>query len=306
MNKIIKKIKKLGFKLGIKKLVGYEALFSCAFCRREAGAELYTGADSTGKEFVFLPHSRDYWYADPLVLEREGKERVFLERVDRHTGKGCIAWADITEGRWTEPAAVIEEPFHMSFPLCFEWRGELYMLPETEMSESIHLYRCVQFPDQWEKAGEYLQGQRLVDSVILEKDESRIKVLASEYQEEDDFYTRFHCYEIRWEKGEIAVRDLGRLREGYTLDSRAAGPVIFDKTQILPLQRSTKGIYGYSVEFHELSGALPGRLIRELLPEDIAIKGKKLMGVHTYSCSTHYEVIDVQYLVFNKNKWRKR
>lgn len=306
MKQIIKKIKKLGFRLGIKKLIGYEAIFSCAFCRREEGAELYTDRSRKNREFMFLPHSEDYWYADPLIYEKDRKEVVFMERVNRKTGLGCIACSDISSGHWSNPVPVIEEPFHMSFPMCFSLGEELYMIPETEMSERINLYHCVQFPYKWEKVGEYLQGMRLVDSIILSKNDEKITFLASEYKPEDDFYTRFHCYEMQNDGGKITFRDLGRVNEHYSLNFRTAGPMIEGETQLLPLQRSTSGIYGFSVQFNRFEGKLPGVLQKELLPKNVTVKGKKLIGVHTYSMSTHYEVIDVQYLVFNKNKWRKR
>ena len=306
MKQIIKKIKKLGLRLGIKKLIGYEAIFSCAFCKREEGAELYTDRRRDDKEFVLLPHSEDYWYADPLIYEKDGNEVVFMERVDRRTGLGCIACADISSGEWTTPVAIIEEPFHMSFPMCFSWGEEFYMIPETEMSECINLYRCTQFPYNWEKVGEYLHGLRLVDSIILSKSDDKIIFLASEYKPEDDFYTRFHCYEIQKDGQTIVFRDLGRISENYSLNSRTAGPMIEGEMRLFPLQRSTSGIYGFSVQFNRYDGKVPGVLQTELLPQNVSIKGKKLIGVHTYSISTHYEVIDVQYLVFNKNKWRKR
>lgn len=306
MKQIIKKIKKLGFRLGIKKMIGYEAIFSCAFCKREEGAELYTNRSSRDREFVFLPHTEEYWYADPLIYEKNGKEVVFLERVNRKTGLGCIACADISNGEWALPVPVIEEPFHMSFPMCFSWENELYMIPETEMSEHINLYHCTQFPYKWEKVGEYLSGLRLVDSIILSKNDKKITFLASEYKPEDDFYTRFHCYEMYKCGEEISIRDLGRISEDYSLNFRAAGPMIEDGTRLLPLQRSTSGIYGFSVQFNRYDEKLPGVLQKELLPGDVVIEGKKLIGVHTYSMSSHYEVIDIQYLVFNKNKWRKK
>ena len=314
MKQIIKKIKKLGFRLGIKKLIGYEAIFSCAFCKREKGAELYTGADSREKEFMVLPHSEKYWYADPLLYEKDGKEVVFLERVDRKTGRGCIACADLSKGQWTEPVPVIEESFHMSFPMCFTWGRELYMMPETEMSGQLNLYRSTQIPYGWEKAGEFLQGVKLVDSIILEQDENKILFLASEYKKDDDFYTRFHEYEMEKADGTIFCRDMGRKNEDYALNARTAGPMIEDKGRLIPLQRSTSGIYGYSVQFTRYEGKLTGKfhgkllgkIEKELLPENIRIKGRKLIGVHTYSQSDHYEMIDIQYLVFNKNKWRRK
>lgn len=310
---LIKKIRKLGLKLGFQKLIGYEAIFSCAFCKRKLGEELYQTNDMKNREFVVLPHTEDYWYADPLLWEKDGKEVVFLERVNRKTGIGCIACSDITNGSsWIEPIPIIEENYHMSFPMCFDWDNELYMIPETEMNQSINIYRCVKFPYQWEKIGEFLKGGRFVDSVVWNKDKSRVLFLASEYNPEDDFYTRYHRYELSKKEGYISVSDLGRESDAYTLKSRMAGPVIEGKISLVPIQRSTPGIYGYSVQFCEKKEKIPGRQIKELLPvnfnsarHDNGI-GHKLLGVHTYSQSSHYEVIDVQYLVYNKNKWRKR
>ncbi len=302
---LLKKIKKLGFKLGFQKLIGYEAIFSCAFCARSSGHELYREDHAKNKKFVVLPHSEDYWYADPLMWEQDGKEVVFLERVDRKTGIGCIACADITDGSWKEPVPVIEEPYHMSFPMCFYWGNELYMIPETEMNQSINLYRCTEFPYQWEKAGEFMKGWHLVDSVVWSKDENRVQILASEYDPENDFYTRYHAYELHRRGDQIENADLGRISDSYTLMSRMAGPVIEEDIPLAPIQRSTSGIYGYSVQFRKKDKKVPGEQIKELLPTDFHNMGHKLLGVHTYSQSTHYEMIDIQYLVYNRNKWRK-
>lgn len=301
---LIRKIKKLGFKLGFQKLIGYEAIFSCAFCTREPGRELYKECDIKNKAFQVLPHSEKFWYADPLLWEKEGREVVFLERMDRYTGRGCIVCVDITGGVWSEPKPVICEEYHMSFPMCFEWGGELYMIPETEENCSVNLYRCVSFPEKWEKAGEYLKGRKLVDSVVWDKGEDRICFLASEYNPEDDFYTRFYRYELLRKGNAVEVRDLGRVSSEYTLSSRMAGPVT--EEQMAPVQRSTSGVYGYSVQFCKKDEEIPGQQVKELLPAEFEHMGHKLLGVHTYSQSSHYEMIDIQYLVYNKNKWKKR
>ena len=302
---IIKKMKRLGLKLGLQKMVGYEAIFSCAFCEREPGRELYHSNFRKEKNFQVLPHSEKYWYADPLLWEKDRKEVVFLERVDRRTGRGCIACADISEGFWREPVAVIEEPFHMSFPMCFEWQNELYMIPETEMDQALHLYRCVEFPYKWEEAGIYMKGWSLVDSVLWSQNDGNMQFLASEYDPKDDFYTRYHAYELQRADGQIKCRDLGRISDKYTLRSRMAGPVIEDKVPLAIVQRSTPGIYGYSIQFCKKEEYLPGRIVKEILPSDLIGMGHKLLGVHTYSRSSHYEMLDIQYLIYNKDKWRK-
>ena len=95
-------------------------------------------------------------------------------------------------------------------------------------------------------------------------------------------------------------------QDHYTYDSRTAGGVI--ENSIIPLQRSTAGIYGYSIKFHTFMDSKIQKLLREILPSDLSVAGrhKKLIGTHTYSQSSDFEVIDVEYLVFVKDKWKNR
>ncbi|MBO4899425.1 MAG: hypothetical protein J5509_03980 [Lachnospiraceae bacterium] len=292
------------------KFIGYEAIFSCAF--KKAGSD---------EPYAVLPHSGKYWYADPLIISHDGREIVFMERVDRETGIGAIVYSDITDGTWHEPVAVIEEKFHMSFPMCFEWNGSLYMIPETEMDNAINLYRCASFPDKWEKCGRFLDGMKLVDTVVFEASDDEITFLSSEYLPEIDFYTRFRKFKLKKSSSdgtpadactnaELEATDLGLVSEQYTLQSRMAGYPLgaeralsiggsADSTPgevIYPVQRSTSGVYGYSVMFRE-GDPESGEIKKEMLPNKVNTDCKRrLIGVHTYSRSDKYEVIDVQYL----------
>lgn len=304
MKELIGKVKKLGLKLGIQKLIGYEAIFSWAVRERKEGNELYCEG---GENIVFqvFPHSDQYWYADPLLFEYKGHEVVFMECVDRSTGIGSIG---VLELPYVDevPKIIIKEKFHMSFPMIFEWQDDLYMIPETEMNDSIVIYRCKDFPHQWDKVGEFLKGHKIVDSVVISKNDDEVRILGSEYYKENDFYTRFCMYHLNLNEEKMEAQWDGVLSEEYTLQSRMAGQII--DSRIYPIQRSTPGIYGYSVKFMEHLVNGENRCIKEICPSDINLKGKnkKLIGVHTYSLSSHYEVIDVQYLVFNKTKWLRR
>lgn len=304
---LIKKARRLGPILGFKKLAGYEAVFSWGFRKRIKGRELYR---EKGVElpFTIFPHSDQYWYADPLLCEYQGRQIVFMECMDRKTNIGSIGYVDLTEndGKNTQVRIVIREKFHMSFPMTFHWENDLYMLPETEMNDSLVLYRCTSFPDQWEKVAELLQGHKIVDSVIVKIEDNRVSFIASEYDPEDPKRTRFCRFDLLKKETEILAVWHGREQDNYCYDSRTAGGVIDNK--IIPLQRSTPGIYGYSIKFHAFKDAKIQKLRREILPSDLHIAGKrrKLLGTHTYSQSSDFEVIDVEYLVFNKDKWKSR
>lgn len=302
-----KKARRLGPVLGIKKLAGYEAVFSWGVRKRIRGQELYK-EKGTEAPFRVFSHSEDYWYADPLLCEYENRQVVFMECMDRRTSIGSIGYVDLKDLHQKNPQVkiVIKEKFHMSFPMTFIWGDELYLLPETEMNDSLVLYRCTSFPEKWEKAAELLQGHKIVDSVLIKAENNRASFLASEYDPEDPKMTRFCRFDLVKEATGISAVWLGSDQNDYTYDSRTAGGVI--ENCIIPLQRSTPGIYGYSIEFHSFMDSKTEKLCREILPSDLHISGKhkKLIGTHTYSQSSDFEVIDVEYLVFVKDKWKNR
>ena len=304
---LMKKARDLGPVLGIQKMAGYEAVFTWGVRRRIRGHELYKENGSEAS-FQIFPHSENYWYADPLLCELENRQVVFMECMDRKTNIGSIGYVDLTEDRGKNPEVkiIIRENYHMSFPMTFIWGNALYLLPETEMNESLVLYRCTVFPEKWEKVAELLPGHKIVDSVLIKTEDCKASFLASEYDPDDPKMTRFCRFDLINETSGITAVWHGSNKDRYSYDSRTAGGIV--ENSIIPLQRSTPGIYGYSIEFHSFKDAEIGELRNEILPSSLHIAGrhKKLIGTHTYSQSSDFEVIDVEYLVFDRNKWIKR
>lgn len=98
--------------------------------------------------------------ADPFMLKEGGKWYMFFEVMDAEAGRGKIALATSGDGLcWTYERVVLEEPFHLSYPYVFEWRGEYYMVPETLHPEAIRLYKAAPFPLRWECLGAIVEGR---------------------------------------------------------------------------------------------------------------------------------------------------
>ncbi len=299
--RILRKARKLGFRLGILKLIGYEAVFTCA-CRKRSSIEDW--------ESPFTPMEPDArcWYADPLLCRHQDQEYVFMEAVDEKTKLGGIACAAVNDGKWGEIRSVICEDFHMSFPMIFNFKDRLYMIPETEMAEAVILYECMEFPFIWEKRAILLEGMRIVDSIVTEVEGDEIKILASMYDSENDFYTKFIRYSIYEQEDSFTAR-LTVEEEDFSLESRNAGYLLGGNPRVLPVQTSTQAVYGYSLKFYEWNDERRERLLKEVCPAGIHLTGRKmgkLIGVHTYSQTDRNEVIDIQYLRFNPRKWIER
>lgn len=182
------------------------------------------------------------------------------------------------------PRVVLKENFHLSFPTVFDWRGEVWMLPETSADHSLTLYRCTQFPDKWEKVQAFSVGRELCDSIIVDKTPEALTVLCSETRPDNQLYTRYRRYTVR-ENPEAEERDdvdefildedepFNLQHRNYELGSRNAGPLFTNNDQtVRPAQVSTKVDYGVYLQFWVRRGASEVPLCAAM-PQNVAIAG---------------------------------
>lgn len=107
--------------------------------------------------------------ADPFMVNENDTWYMFFEVLNRSTRRGEIGLATSTDtSKWTYKKIVLAEPFHLSYPYVFKSNGSFYMIPESGESNSIRLYRAVEFPNKWEYAKTLLSGSNFVDSSIFE------------------------------------------------------------------------------------------------------------------------------------------
>ena len=121
--------------------------------------------DLAGFTRIAPPKDRDW--ADPFVLQKNGRYFVFFEELPYAARKGHIAMIEIEPGgTWSAPVRVLERPYHLSYPALIEHEGELYMLPETAQNGTVEIYRCVDFPLRWRLERRLLEGVRCVDATL--------------------------------------------------------------------------------------------------------------------------------------------
>jgi len=107
-------------------------------------------------------------YADPFLFERNGKTYLFFEEYDERQ-PGIICCAEFQpDGTLGQPQRVLARSYHLSYPSVFEWRGQVYMLPETQNNKTIEVYGAVDFPHRWELAAVLLSKVSAVDPTIFE------------------------------------------------------------------------------------------------------------------------------------------
>jgi hypothetical protein len=121
--------------------------------------------------FKKLTPPKGTFWADPFIVYRDNKYFIFFEDLDFATEKGIISVIEMDEkGKITAPVKVLECPYHLSYPFILEWKGETYMIPETNRNGTIEVYKSVRFPDQWELHKTLMKDVVAMDATLHEHD----------------------------------------------------------------------------------------------------------------------------------------
>jgi hypothetical protein len=106
--------------------------------------------------------------ADPFLVRDGDGWLMFFESLEKATRRGVIGVAASADGvHWRHQRIVLREPFHLSYPQVFDWKGVHYMLPESGEAGAVRLYRAERFPDQWRLERELLRGTYWDATVVM-------------------------------------------------------------------------------------------------------------------------------------------
>ena len=112
-------------------------------------SERFTFDEFDEQHLIFKLPIKGLWKPKPVLFQADSflfvkNDELFLFYELQHwDNPGCIAMIKTSDlMTWTKPAIVLREPFHLSFPYVFEDHGNIYMVPESQESDSIRLYKA--------------------------------------------------------------------------------------------------------------------------------------------------------------------
>jgi hypothetical protein len=120
------------------------------------------------KEFIKLKPSKDKFWADPHVVQVDGKYYIFIEEWLNSNNKGHISVIEVDEtGNWKAPVKVLDKDYHLSYPFILNVNDKFYMVPESRGNKTIDLYECTDFPHQWTFKQHLMDNVSAVDTTII-------------------------------------------------------------------------------------------------------------------------------------------
>ena len=242
--------------------------------------------NGTKGHFKVIKSTWRYWYADPFLYEKDNQIWLFVEKMDRIKRKGVLAVSKYENGCWGNFEDILEESFHLSYPMIFEKSGKIYMIPESVDNKSLILYEAVSFPFQWKKRHVLKKNINFVDSNIF-KFENTWYLLTCEMDPKIGSYTKLCLYNAdKIETGELlSINEFNKF-SAYSFESRGGGQ-IFEEENILyrPVQCGDKKNYGKYLRLEALTivdGMLKRSTVKEMHYEDFKYTSSvNIQGMHT-------------------------
>ena len=248
-----------------------------------------------GTPYTMLPARPGFWYADPLLYHRDGRRWLYAEAMDLATGLGRIEVCELhDDGAAGEWQVALQEDFHLSFPTVFDWNGETWMIPETGSDHSLRIYRCKNFPAEWELVQRFAVDAELCDTILVNRTPNELTLLCSETLPENQLWVRYRRCTLRRAEAPVdtvpgaqadaAPAPAGPFAllpdEAYNLQhrendltSRNAGPLFALGGQVIhATQVSTKVDYGVYLQFFARRGSSEVPLCAAM-PHNVTITG---------------------------------
>jgi len=242
---------------------------------------------------------KDRIWADPFVVLHDNKYHVFIEEMlfepGYKGGKGHISSFILAEdGSYTTPERVLERPYHLSYPFIFSENGAYYMLPETSANRTIELYKCIDFPNRWEKVKILMDDVYAVDSTLLKKDGKWwlfTNIVENDGAPDADELFIFYSEDLfgdRWKphSQNPVVSDVKT--------ARPAGEIFtYNGNLYRPSQNCTRR-YGYGMQINQII-KLTENEYEEISVNDIEPDwDEKFVGVHTFNQVGNLTLIDAE------------
>ena len=233
--------------------------------------------------------------ADPFFLKVKDTFYLFFEhkKMEDHAVIGLLTSTDGKNYKYR--GTILKEKFHLSYPQVFEYKKNYYMIPESQGSNHVLLYKASSFPFGWKVCDTLLKNIKLKDPTIYISDTLNI-MLAT-----DDKLTMY-MYQADSLFGKWKLHKKPKVIMGS--ESRCGGRIFVDKNRlIVPIQNATNG-YGFGVSLYDLTFKNGDYTIKKVKPFFL----KRQENIKEFNAGMHH--FDIQkinngyYYVYDGNRLR--
>lgn len=227
-------------------------------------------------------------YADPFLIESNGRDYLLLEDVPRG-GRGRLAAMEIAPGGDIgAPEIIMERPYHVSYPFVFRHGADVFLIPESAENKTVQLYRAgARAPFEWHFEKNLFEGPMLVDTTVFHH-EGRWYFFTTQVDCGMRGYL-FHAATLdgAWEyhPRNPICSDVSRCR--------GAGALFYRDGRLIRPAQDCSVRYGYAIVLNEVRRLSPTEYEEQAIERlEPSWWGRGNLGTHTLNANARWEVTD--------------
>ena len=236
--------------------------------------------------FQEIPAPAGHGYADPFLMEWDGRDYLLLEDVPPG-GRGRLAAMEIAAGgEIGAPEIILEKPYHVSYPFVFRNGTDWFLIPESAENRTVELYRATA-PLKWEFEKNLFEGAMLVDTTAFHH-----QGVWYFFTTQVDYGMRAYLFYAESLDGAWNYHPRNPICSDVSR-SRGAGALFYRDGRLIRPAQDCSVRYGYAIVWNEV------RKLSRTEYEEAAIArlepswwGNGNLGTHTLNANARWEVTD--------------
>ena len=228
---------------------------------------------------LILP-KKEFW-ADPFLLNHKKDKYVFFENYEYNKQKGKISCGRIVGNELKDIVDVMTKDYHLSYPSIFNYKDDLFMIPETHQNYRLEIYRCVSFPNDWELYSTAFEGEQIVDCNFFEDSLNNKWLFLNKKSPNTDGCSDLYIYLI----DSLSLNKIIPHNENpvitNSLKARNAGPIFKHLGKIYrPSQINSNAIYGRGLNVNEIVHLDIDNYEEKTIQKCLPFFKKNIQGIH--------------------------
>ena len=210
--------------------------------------------ESNLTKIIPIRSPRDEFWADPFIFHFKNHDYIFFENYSYKANRAKISCGKLENNEIIEIVDVLNLDYHLSYPFIFEEDGDIYLMPETSENKRLEIYRCLDFPNQWEIYTTAFNGEAVADAHFFTDTLNQRWLFLNKLSSPNSvFENELYIYQV---DSIILNKIIPHKQNPVIIDSRRArnGGLIFEYQNKFyrPSQSNVDGIYGKSLNLNEI------------------------------------------------------
>lgn len=254
----------------------------------------------TWNDFKVLLPPKDRFWADPFPWFYNNEYYIFYEELPFATNTGYIACMKLDEN--LNPIGnhiVLQKDYHLSYPFIFEYKNQIYMMPESKANNSIEVYYCKKFPNEWALYKIIMNNVSSVDNTLLEYN-GTWWLFTNIAKDGGNSYDCLHLFYANSPFADIwTPHPLNPIVKDIK-SARPAGRIFQQGNQLIRPSQDCSNRYGYAINFNQITTLnekeYSEKMQQKFTPPE---NSKNILATHTWNSVSDLITIDAEY-------WRRK